>query len=313
MLKLSRFALVIGLVLLALAPAPAQAAGPEPLVLNIAHRGASGLAPEETFPAWDLALKQGADYIEQDLHMTLDGVLVTIHDATLDRTARGPAANCTGPVATKTLAQLKTCDMGSWFNETYPQYASRDYIGLRIPTLEEVFTRYGTRVNYYIETKDPQTAPLMEEELLRLLKKHGLLELAITRWQVLIQSFFPDSLENIHALKPELPLIQLYPPDVSREFILETMSTARTYAVGIGPASADVDAGVVAGAHEICLAVHPYTVNDQAEMSRLITAGVDGMFTDWPSRLEPVLGANAAPIKHAGAWAAERSAACRGA
>jgi glycerophosphoryl diester phosphodiesterase len=77
-------------------------------VLNVGHRGASGYAPEHTIPAYDLALKMGADYIEQDLQLTKDGVLVALHDDTLDRTARPTAASapgdCTGPVITKTLA-----------------------------------------------------------------------------------------------------------------------------------------------------------------------------------------------------------------
>jgi glycerophosphoryl diester phosphodiesterase len=304
--------LVFLLVLLALPAAPAAGAtpGPDPLVLNIGHRGASGLAPEHTLPAYDLALKLGADYIEQDLHMSADGVLVVIHDATLDRTARGPVENCTGPVGTKTLAQLKTCDVGSWFNAANPQLARPSYVGQRIPTLEEVFRRYGTRANYYIETKEPETAPLMEEELLRLMDKYGLRAPAVTRWQVLIQSFMPESLQEIHARDPSLPLVQLY-PDSPREFILSTLPIAATYAVGVGPAKANVDAGVVAAAHGLCLAVHPYTVDEQPEMASLIAAGVDGMFTNRPDRLEAVLGANAAPAKHAGAWAAARSADCR--
>src|SRR3954453_23297629 len=96
-------------------------------VLNIGHRGASGYAPEHTIPSYDLALKLGADYIEQDLQLTSDGVLVVMHDETLDRTARPTAASapgdCSGLVIKHTLAQIKTCDVGSWFNETYPRYA----------------------------------------------------------------------------------------------------------------------------------------------------------------------------------------------
>ena len=80
-------------------------------VLNIGHRGASGYAPEHTIPSYDLALRLGADYIEQDLQLTSDGVLVCMHDTTLDRTARGAPENCTGPVSSKTLAQVKTCDV----------------------------------------------------------------------------------------------------------------------------------------------------------------------------------------------------------
>ena len=84
-------------------------------VLNVGHRGASGLAPEHTLASYDLALDFGADYIEQDLRMTSDGVLVVLHDEDLDRTTRGPAENCTGPVSEKTLDQIKTCDVGSFY------------------------------------------------------------------------------------------------------------------------------------------------------------------------------------------------------
>src|SRR3712207_92933 len=118
----------------------------------------------------------GADYIEIDLQMTKDGVLVAMHDDPLDRTADAPEGVpkrfCSGSVIKRTLEQIKTCDAGSWFNETYPQYASDEYVGLQIPTLEEIFQRYGTSVNYYIETKNPEAAPGMEEELLRLMEEY---------------------------------------------------------------------------------------------------------------------------------------------
>lgn len=139
----------------------------EDQVLNIGHRGASGYAPEHTFASYDLARKLGADYIEQDLQLTKDGVLVVLHDATLDRTARpteeSEPGDCTGLVIEKTLEQIKTCEVGSWFNEECPQYAKNEYVGLEIPTLEEVFQRYRKSVNYYIETKNPAAAPGMEK------------------------------------------------------------------------------------------------------------------------------------------------------
>jgi glycerophosphoryl diester phosphodiesterase len=95
--------------------------------------------------------------------MTADGVLVALHDDTLDRIARAPEGVpkrfCSGPVIKRTLEQIKKCDVGSWFNETYPQYASDEYVGLQIPTLEEIFQRYGTSVNYYIETKTQRRRP----------------------------------------------------------------------------------------------------------------------------------------------------------
>src|SRR5215207_5803486 len=279
-------------------------------VLNIGHRGASGYAPEHTIPSYDLALKMGADYIEQDLQLTKDGVLVAMHDETLDRTARGPKNNCTGPVIEKTLAQIKTCDVGSWFNEAYPQYAKSEYVGLKVPTLEEIFQRYGRSVNYYIETKNPEAAPGMEEELLRLMDEYGLIEAAAENWQVLIQSFSPESLMKIHELEPSLPLIQLYWSGSSKT-IQRDLETASTYAVGIGPYKKDVDAELVAAAHELCLAVHPYTVNTVEEMESLISLGVDGMFTNFPDRLDGVLGDDALSADVAAQQAAEAYDSCR--
>jgi len=311
-----KLALVLTVALLVLAT-PAAGAAPEKNtatdapVLNIGHRGASGYAPEHTIPAYDLALKQGADYIEIDLQMTADGVLVALHDDTLDRTARGPAENCTGLVIEKTLEQIKTCDVGTWFNERYPQYANPEYVGLQIPTLEEIFQRYSHRTNYYIETKNPEAAPGMEEELLRLMEEYNLIKPAAKRWQVLIQSFSPESLQKIHALEPSLPLIQLYSSRETSEEIQAKLAAAQAYAVGIGPSKSDVDADLVTAAHELCLDVHPYTVNETAEMEALISLGVDGMFTNFPDHLEQVLGKDAANGKTAAKEASEAHEACR--
>lgn len=262
-------------------------------VLNIAHRGASGSAPEHTIAAYDLALRLGADYIEQDLQLTKDGVLVVLHDTTLDRTARGPAENCTGAVSDKTLAQVKTCDVGSWFNEAYPDAARPKYVGLRIPTLEEVFRRYRRRVNYYIETKSPESSDRMEERLLDLVDRYGLRQTAAERWQVLIQSFSPPSLIKMHQLDPSLPLIQLLygGPSLVNQAALPAIAE---YAVGIGPAYGSVDAALADAAHERCLAVHPYTVNAEKDMYALIDAGVDGMFTNFSGQLDRLLGGSAA-------------------
>ena len=290
--------------------APSKTTSEEP-VLNVGHRGASGYAPEHTIPAYDLALRMGADYIEQDLQMTKDGVLVALHDDTLDRTARGPKNNCTGLVIEKTLAQIKTCDVGTWFNETFPQYAKPEYVGLKIPTLEEVFQRYGRSVNYYIETKNPEAAPGMEEELLRLMDKYGLAQPAAERWQVLIQSFSPASLQKIHALRPSLPLIQLYDSTETSASIQANLESTRTYAVGIGPSKTDVDEALVSAAHARCLDIHPYTVNEKREMRALISLGVDGMFTNFPDRLDEVLGKSAVGGTAAAGMAADASAACR--
>ena len=320
--RVHRLSLLPGSLVLAVLVALAAVAGAaqakttaDAPVLNIGHRGASGYAPEHTFASYDLAIQMGADYIEQDLQMTKDGVLVVMHDETLDRTARPTAesqpGDCTGLVREKTLAQIKTCDVGSWFNEAYPQYASPEYVGLKIPTLEEVFQRYGKSVNYYIETKNPEADLGMEEELLRLMDKYGLTKPAAKKWQILIQSFSPASLEKIHALNPALPLIQLYSSTETSETIQAQLDLVRAYAVGIGPSQTDVDAALVEAAHARCLDIHPYTVNETADMQSLISLGVDGMFTNFPDRLDALLGKEAAPGMTGPKRASDASAACR--
>jgi glycerophosphoryl diester phosphodiesterase len=286
--------------------AAAQAAPLDGPVLNIGHRGASAYAPEHTFASYDLALEQGADYIEIDLQMTADGELVAMHDKTLNRTADAPEGvperYCRGLVSKKTLEQIKQCDVGSWFG---PEYA-----GEQIPTLEEIFQRYGTSVNYYIETKNPEAAPGMEEELLRLMDEYGLTEPAEDDWQVLIQSFSAESLMKIHELNEDLPLIQLYWAGTSKS-IQRDLDAVSEYAVGIGPYKKDVDAALIEAAHERCLAVHPYTVNTEEEMEELISLGVDGMFTNDPELLDAVLGDAALSGEEAAQEAAQAYESCR--
>jgi glycerophosphoryl diester phosphodiesterase len=279
-------------------------------VLAIGHRGASGYAPEHTLASYDLALTLGADYIEQDLQLTRDGVLVVLHDPTLNRTARGAAENCTGLVIEKTLAQIKTCDVGSWFNAAFPQYARAEYVGLKVPTLEEVFDRYRHSANYYIETKNPEDAPRMEEKLLALLAAYQLRDPAVRRDQVLIQSFSDASLRKIHGLDPALPLIQLF-SNIGSAGILATLDQVKTYAVGIGPSGASVDAALVSAAHSRCLDVHPYTINETSQMAGLIALGVDGMFTNFPDRLTALLADAQARGKQGAKRVADATEACR--
>jgi glycerophosphoryl diester phosphodiesterase len=106
----------------------------------IAHRGASDDAPENTFASFDLALEQGVNELEMDLHLTKGGVLVVIHDDTVERTTDGG-----GPVSEKTLEELQRLDVGSWFDSRFA--------GVRIPTLAEVLERYGQRAVLHLEMK----------------------------------------------------------------------------------------------------------------------------------------------------------------
>ncbi len=249
----------------------------------IAHRGASGYAPEHTFAAWDLALRMGADYLEQDLQMTADGVLVVLHDETLDRTASGPG--CRGAVRAQPWSQLVDCNVGSWFNASHPDRARPDYAQQRLATLDQVLARYQERARYYIETKKPAAAPGMERELLRLLTAHDLRPRFSGDDRVIVQSFSSRSLRLIHDMDPGIPLVQLLHRREPKATQRLRLGRIAAYAYGIGPAKERVDGSLLSAAHQLGLVVHPWTVNDEPEMRRLLELGVDGMFTDYPDRL----------------------------
>ena len=281
--------------------APLPSPGAADRVVNIAHRGASAHAPENTLAAFDLAQQMNADYLELDVFLTRDGVPVVLHDATLNRTTRGPTENCTGEVGEKTLAQLRTCEAGSWFNRTHsaaarPAYAS----GVAVPTLEEVFQRYGQRANYLVEIKQPQRVPGVEAKVLELYERYGLRKPAAERWQVVTQSFSEESMRTLHALAPEIPLNQLLYNRETPESIRAKLDRIREYAIGIGPAKNTVTAEVVRAAHQRCLRVFPYTVNDPQEISALLALGVDGIISDFPERVNSALREHRAPPALAG-------------
>ncbi len=179
------------------------------------------------------------------------------------------------------------CDVGRWFNEAHPHRAKAEYEGLTVPTLADVFERYGPETRYYIETKNPEEAPGMEEELVRLMAEHRLLEPAAEDARVLIQSFSAPSLRKIRDLDARLPTIQLVGEE--NRAMLDRLDLVRGYADGIGPHQKLVDERVVAAAVMHGLWVHAYTVNDGEDMRRLLELGVDGMFTNHPDKLRDLL------------------------
>lgn len=254
----------------------------------IAHRGASAYAPEHTIAAYDLAFDMGADYLEQDLQMTRDGVLVTLHDDTLNRTARGPSGICRGPVIARTLEEIRACNAGEWFNQSHPALARPAFAQESIPTLDEVFTRFAGRARFYIETKNPEEAPGMEEALVSLLERHALRDRTLDGLPaVVVQSFSAASLRKVRQLAPTLPLVLLF-GRMSPARLRARIPSVAGEVDGIGPSRTSVDAAVVSAAHDIGLAVHPYTVNQEVEMRRLLDLGVDGMFSDVPDRLRAI-------------------------
>ncbi|MGE6203933.1 glycerophosphodiester phosphodiesterase [Guptibacillus hwajinpoensis] len=253
-------------------------------LLNVAHRGASGHAPEHTLASYKLGDEMKGDYIEIDLQMTKDGKLIAMHDESVDRTTNG-----TGLVKDYTLEQLKDLDAGSWFNEKYPEKANPAYEGLQVPTLEQVLQTFGKDARYYIETKSPEVYPGMEEELLRILNKYNLTGVNERSSKVLIQSFSQESLLKMHNLDPNLPLIQLIsykePATISEGELQELTE----YAVGVGMSASKIDETYVQKVRNAGLLIHPYTVNEKEQMTRLLDWGVTGMFTNYPDRLNDVL------------------------
>lgn len=248
--------------------------------VSIAHRGASGYAPEHTFFAYDKAKHElNADYIELDLQMTKDGNLMAMHDETVDRTTGGKFH---GPVKNYTTEQLKQMDVGTWFNVENPQYAKPEYEGAKIPTLDEILNRYGQDTNYYIETKSPDVYPGMEEKLLQTPNQHGLLTPAkLKNGQVVIQSFSQESLLKMQRLNSHIPLIQLTDIGQLSAYTDQQLDFISSYAQGVGPEYHDATPQNVDKAHRHDLLVHPYTVNTQPEMQALLNAGVDGAFSNY--------------------------------
>ncbi|WP_145152939.1 glycerophosphodiester phosphodiesterase [Pseudomonas oryzihabitans] len=198
-----------------------QAGIPWPAV--IAHRGASFDAPESTAPAYLVARELGADYLELDLQRTKDGQLIALHDDTLERTtdvAKRFPERAKAPVSQFTLAELKSLDAGSWFNQAHPDRARPKFAGLRILTLDEVIDiAEGGRnkPGLYIETKQPKLFPGIERDLKAKLTQRGWLGkpkpgatgVAAMPGRVVLQTFEKGSLELLQKEMPNTPKILL--------------------------------------------------------------------------------------------------------
>lgn len=267
-------------------PAPASPAAqliarPGPLV--IAHRGFSRQAPENTLPAFRLALAARADLVELDYHHAADGVPVVLHDSTLDRTTdatnRWAATNL--PVRLRRVDELASLDAGRWFA---PAFA-----GVRVPTLVEALETIQAGGAALIERKAGDA-----ETLVNLLRARGWLG------QVVVQSFDWDFLRAARRLAPDLILGALGPPstrsgrkltDEEKVLTPEYLAEIRALGAQLVVWNRQVTAAAAAHARAAGLRVWVYTINDPAEAAALVALGVDGIITDDPAavraRLHP--------------------------
>lgn len=253
---------------------------------RIAHRGASGHAPEHTVAAFDRAVELGADYLEFDIQLTSDGVPVVIHDLTSQRTLRGLPNH--DMISNLALTQLAGADAGSWFNEANPASANPDFVGQPVLTLAGVLERYRHLAKFAIELKSRDDANNgIEWRVLRTLADYGLLG---DRGRAVIMSLSPVSPQRLHSLAPTMELVQLFYEHEDPAEIGGRLQQVRRYAAGIGPHYTQVTGDLVEAAHEEHLYVWTWAVNHSDEMRRLLDAGVDGIITDYPERLSAVLG-----------------------
>lgn len=286
----------------------ADTARDRPAPLLVAHRGASGYAPEHTVAAYELAIEQGADVIEPDLQVTSDGYLIALHDLTLERTTnvrevfpdRFREEVEQGRTVQRwyandfTLEEIRRLDAGAWLD---PRFA-----GARVPTLAEVIEVARGRAGLFPETKAPEVygerGHDMERLLVAELRAHGLERRgADPATPVYLQSFSPESLRVLrHELGVDLHLtLLLSAGDGAAEWVsAEGLERVRAFADGIGPSKTILleDPGVVERAHARGLTVIPYTFraddtgdfpSPAAEMGYfLFDLGVDGLFTNEP-------------------------------
>ena len=230
----------------------------------IAHRGASGMAPESTRAAIREAVRAGADMIELDVQMTRDGRLVIFHDDRLERTTNGR-----GRVTQTRYAQLARLDAGGWF---HPRFA-----GERIVLASQALRLVPRRVRINLELKRTSRRQALLRRVRQALRR------ARAARYVLLSSFDPKLLEPLRATKIAFALISRRHPD---------RSLAQAIRLGCAawhPVHTFVTPRRIQRAHAAGLRVHAWTVDDRRRARRLARWAVDGIFTNHPERLRGLL------------------------
>lgn len=237
--------------------------------LIIAHRGASGSAPENTMAAFRKAVAAGADMIELDVRLTEDFHIVVHHDRNVRRTTNGK-----GDIWSLSLPHLRTLDAGSWFSPRF----QREHI----PTLREVMEYLlPLKVNLNIEVKtdgDPRTGTHFEECVILIIMEKGFED------RVLVSSFDHTFLKRMHALFPAIKTGALYHPlrDVHKK---PSTLCSRIGANAFICSRTQIRPRMIDDAHSRNVMVASYGVNTSQHFDRMVTLGVDAIVTDWPGKM----------------------------
>jgi glycerophosphoryl diester phosphodiesterase len=247
--------------------------GEKEFMLVIAHRGASGHAPENTLAAFRKAVAQGATFIETDLQLSRDAHFVAIHDATVNRTSNG-----TGAVHDLALAQIRQLDAGAWFGS--------EFVGERIPTLEEIlqFSKKNDVV-FYLELK-PQGSWGGEHALIGALRDTG----EIARAAVI--SFDASVVLKLRKIEPTLMTGLLYDGQIENP-IEKAVEVGARQLVARGDL---VTPALLEQARKKDLQIVCWTVNHPAHMRMLIAAGVAGIMSDYPDQLVAAVKKESQPV-----------------
>lgn len=257
------------------------AAASAPRILVHGHRGARAVLPENTLPAFEYAIREGADVLELDVWVTADGTLVVHHDPQINTSiCQGPEGERT--IRKLTLEQVRHWDCGAKRNPGFPRQEPRP--GTRIPTLDEVLA-LAPRGSFWfnIEMKSQPAKPELQpppEQYAQLMaaavRKHKV------ERRVIVQSFDFALLRALRAVAPELKRAALY-AGLGREF--PDLAREAGGAPIVSPHYSLVTAGRVKRAHEAGLQVVPWTVNTPELWDKMIEAGVDAIITDDPKGL----------------------------
>lgn len=268
----------------------------------VGHRGACAYAPENTLPSYRLAIEQRADYVEQDLQITKDGVLVCSHDETLERCTniaevfpdRFTEETAKGKKVKRwhfhdfTLKEIKQLDAGAKFEPKFK--------GTTIPTWQEAIDEIKGKAGLCPEIKNPEVyskiGMSMEQLFVEMLKKNGLDKPGAST-PILVQSFNRDSLKQVAQSGIRHPMLQLW--SAGMHWTPQTLDEAKEHATAIGPSKDDVTAELVRAAHAKGLQVVAYTYNKKnltpgfatvrADIEHaLYDLGIDGLFTDNPDQ-----------------------------